>query len=384
MVRVAPANRSCADSAVGAISHIRTDVSRLHGFSFNFARQINCAVYDIADTPWLGLTIRVVQRDQRVGKQPQAVLCAGATLGLLAPAVGAWAQAANSPSPRSSPPPPGPSPEPEPEPGQDDIVVTAPTQQSSIDRQTYIVRDTAEARSATTTDILARIPSVEVQADGTRPADRRRQCDGADRRPAGLRSGDHAAQHDGRPDRADRGADQSRRAIPGAGHGRHRQHHHPAQHAERPRRLGDGKRRQLWQLRSSGSRRPTAPATGPSPAMLGHGRFEQRADFERERFSLQPGGPVLVSSEDGAADRRGPLLLRQRLGQLPAERPAHVHARRHRSPIPTSLQTRSSLLTAAADPWRERRPALDQRRRTSIIATSGSTIAGPPAGRAKR
>ncbi len=99
----------------------------------------------------------------------------GVAFGALLPATGAWAQAGNpppapAPAPAPSPAPapaPEPEAEPEPQPGQDDIVVTAPTQQSSIDRQTYIVRDTPEARSTTTTDILGRIPSVEVQADGT-------------------------------------------------------------------------------------------------------------------------------------------------------------------------------------------------------------------------
>src|SRR6185295_1039975 len=84
---------------------------------------------------------------------------------------GAWAQATNpppapSPPPATTPPPPTAA-EPRPQPGQDDIVVTAPSQQSSIDRQTYLVRDTPEARSTTTLDLLARIPSIEVQADGS-------------------------------------------------------------------------------------------------------------------------------------------------------------------------------------------------------------------------
>ena len=52
-------------------------------------------------------------------------------------------------------------------PGQDDIIVTAPPEQSSIDRQTYNVRDTPEARSATTLDLLSRLPTVEVRPDGT-------------------------------------------------------------------------------------------------------------------------------------------------------------------------------------------------------------------------
>src|SRR5207237_2529784 len=89
-------------------------------------------------------------------------LC-GSAFGALVSATGASAQSGGTP-----PPAPAPAPaEPAPRPGQDDIVVTAPSQQSSIDRQTYIVRDTAEARSATVPDILSRIPSVEVQADGS-------------------------------------------------------------------------------------------------------------------------------------------------------------------------------------------------------------------------
>lgn len=93
-------------------------------------------------------------------------------LAAAAQAAGALAQAAAPPAPAPAPPSPSPSPsppaaEPRPTPGQDDIVVTAPPQQNSIDRQTYLVRDTAEARSATTLDILSRLPSVEVQADNT-------------------------------------------------------------------------------------------------------------------------------------------------------------------------------------------------------------------------
>jgi outer membrane receptor protein involved in Fe transport len=51
---------------------------------------------------------------------------------------------------------------------QDDeiIVVADPSQRSSIDRTTYTIRDTAEARSASTFDLLERIPSVDVTATG--------------------------------------------------------------------------------------------------------------------------------------------------------------------------------------------------------------------------
>ncbi|MBV9883669.1 MAG: TonB-dependent receptor [Sphingomonadaceae bacterium] len=99
------------------------------------------------------------------------MLCAGAALGLLMPTAHAAAQGQGTPAPAPSPPAPSPPaggrpPAPERRP-ENDIVVTAPAQQSSIDRQTYLVRDTPEARSATTSDILARIPSVEVQDDGS-------------------------------------------------------------------------------------------------------------------------------------------------------------------------------------------------------------------------
>ena len=104
------------------------------------------------------------------GSSRRLVLSGSAAMCALVTAAPALAQAGGStpPSPAPAPAPaPPPAAEPPPPPGQDDIVVTAPTQQSSIDRQTYIVRDTAEARSATVPDILSRIPSVEVQADGS-------------------------------------------------------------------------------------------------------------------------------------------------------------------------------------------------------------------------
>lgn len=50
---------------------------------------------------------------------------------------------------------------------QDELVVVAdPSQRSSIDRTTYAVRDTAEARSESMLDLLERIPSVDVTASG--------------------------------------------------------------------------------------------------------------------------------------------------------------------------------------------------------------------------
>src|SRR6185295_14817461 len=91
---------------------------------------------------------------------------AGVALAAVAQAAAGWAQAVPPPSRPAAAPPSRPA-QPRPTPGQDDIVVTAPREQSSIDRQTYLVRDTPEARSATTLDILSRLPSVEVQADNS-------------------------------------------------------------------------------------------------------------------------------------------------------------------------------------------------------------------------
>ena len=88
------------------------------------------------------------------------LLFAGAAV---SPASGAWAQA----SPAPAPPPPSPSAS---SPGQADgeiLVVADPSQRTSIDRDTYVVRDTAEARTSNALDLLARIPSVTVQPDNS-------------------------------------------------------------------------------------------------------------------------------------------------------------------------------------------------------------------------
>ncbi|MEA3062138.1 MAG: ferric enterobactin receptor [Sphingomonadales bacterium] len=85
---------------------------------------------------------------------------ASATFGLtaLAQAAGAFAQ------PVPAPPPAPPAAKPD---RTQDIVVVAPAQErSSIDRTTYLVRDTPEARSASTLDVLARVPFVEVTPSG--------------------------------------------------------------------------------------------------------------------------------------------------------------------------------------------------------------------------
>lgn len=46
------------------------------------------------------------------------------------------------------------------------IVVAAPSERTSIDRTTYIVRDTAIARSSSTLDLLDRVPSIQVTPSG--------------------------------------------------------------------------------------------------------------------------------------------------------------------------------------------------------------------------
>ena len=233
----------------------------------------------------------------------RGLLC-GATmvLGLLAPVTAASGQAANAPpSPPPAPnraPSPPPEAEPEPQPGQDDIVVTAPAQQSSIDRQTYIVRDTPEARSTTTADILGRIPSVEVQADGNVRL---------------IGAGQATILIDGR--RVQDPQTQLRNMTgnqierievltnPGA--------QFPAQgtggivnivtRRNTQNGLGGSATASVGSYGSYDLR--VSPTYGSGnwtfTGNLGHGRFEQRADFERDRFLLQPGGPVLLSSEDG-------------------------------------------------------------------------------------
>jgi outer membrane receptor for ferrienterochelin and colicins len=236
------------------------------------------------------------------GSSRRLLLCGSVALGLLAPATNAWAQAANPPPPPSPPPAPSPPPEaeaePEPQPGQDDIVVTAPTQQSSIDRQTYIVRDTPEARSTTTTDILARIPSVEVQADGTVRL---------------IGAGNATILIDGR-----RVSDPQTMLRNMTGNQIERIEVLTNPGAQFPAQGTGGIVNIITRRNTQNGLGGSATASGGSygsydlrvsptygsgnwtfTGNLGHGRFEQRTDFERERFSLTPGGPVLVSSEDG-------------------------------------------------------------------------------------
>jgi outer membrane receptor protein involved in Fe transport len=231
-------------------------------------------------------------------------LCGSAVLALLVPSTNAWAQSGNPPPPSPAPAPaPAPSPpaaatEPPPQPGQDDIVVTAPTQQTSIDRQTYIVRDTAEARSASAPDILARIPSIEVQQDGSVRL---------------IGAGTANVLIDGRrvsdPNtilRTLQGSQIERVEVmtnPGA--------QFPAQ--------GTGGIVNIITRRSSqnglgGSATASGGSYGSydlrlSPTYgsgnwtftgnLGTGEGERHARYARERFTLTPGGPVLDSSEAG-------------------------------------------------------------------------------------
>lgn len=88
------------------------------------------------------------------------LLFAGAAI---SPACGAWAQAGPAPAP----PPPA-APVSSTSQDEREIVVRAdPSQRTSIDRDTYVVRDTAEARTSNAFDLLARIPAVTVQPDNS-------------------------------------------------------------------------------------------------------------------------------------------------------------------------------------------------------------------------
>jgi outer membrane receptor protein involved in Fe transport len=84
-------------------------------------------------------------------------LVAGAAV---SPVSGAWAQ--GSPAPPSAPRATSPGPV------ENEIVVRAePSQRTAIDRDTYVVRDTAEARTSNALDLLGRIPAVTVQPDNS-------------------------------------------------------------------------------------------------------------------------------------------------------------------------------------------------------------------------
>jgi ferric enterobactin receptor len=278
-------------------------------------------------------------------------LCAGTAFGLVAPTGDAWAQTTNSPPPPPAPapsPPPGQAPEPEPQPGQDNIVVTAPSQQSSIDRQTYLVRDTPEARSATTNDILERIPSVEVQADGTVRL---------------VGAGNATILIDGR-----RVADPATTLRNMTGNQIERVEVMTNPGAQFPAQGTGGIVNIVTRRNTQNGLGGSATLSGGSygsydvrvaptygagnwtfTGNLGHGRFEQRADFERDRFALQPGGPVPISSEDGDQTDEG----RYYYGNGSASyRPDDRRTITLTGTLAHTdfLQTRESLLTAAAVP----------------------------------
>ncbi len=235
------------------------------------------------------------------GSSRGLLLCGSAAFGLLVPVSNAWAQTGTPPPAPAPSPTPAPSPPPAaepPPPGQDDIVVTAPTQQSSIDRQTYIVRDTPEARSTTTTDILGRIPSVEVQADGSVRL---------------IGAGQATILIDGR-----RVADPQTQLRNMTGNQIERIEVLTNPGAQFPAQGTGGIVNIITRRNTQNGLGGSATATGGSygaydlrlsptygvgnwsfTGNLGHGSGEQRARFERERYALTPGGPVLLSSEEG-------------------------------------------------------------------------------------
>jgi ferric enterobactin receptor len=238
------------------------------------------------------------------GKKRKMMLCAGVALGLLAPATGASAQTTGSPPPpppAPAPPPgppPGPPPEAEAQPGEDNIVVTAPSQMTSIDRQTYLVRDTPEARSTTTNDILARIPSVEVQSDGTVRL---------------VGAGTATVLIDGR-----RVADPQTQLRNMTGNQIERIEVLTNPGAQFPAQGTGGVVNIITRRNAQTGLGGSATASGGSygsydlrvsptygagnwtlTGNFGHGRGENRSRVERERFALQPGGPLLLSSEEG-------------------------------------------------------------------------------------
>ena len=92
------------------------------------------------------------------------------------PASASWAQA--NPSPPRPAPAPTPPPQNAPAPAEEDaaapdleeqeiLVVATPEQRTSIDRDTYFVRDTAEARTSNALDLLSRVPAVTVEPDNS-------------------------------------------------------------------------------------------------------------------------------------------------------------------------------------------------------------------------
>jgi outer membrane receptor protein involved in Fe transport len=96
------------------------------------------------------------------------LLLAGAAV---SPASALCAQTTPAPVPAPAPTP-APAPAPvdaaAPPPAEENIVVRAQSdQRTAIDRDTYIVRDTAEARTSNALDLLGRIPAITVQPDNS-------------------------------------------------------------------------------------------------------------------------------------------------------------------------------------------------------------------------
>ena len=296
---------------------------------------------------------------------------AGAAFLAAVPAANGWAQPA--------PPPPA---APRPAPGQDDIVVTAPQQQSSIDRQTYLVRDTPEARSATSLDILSRLPSVEVQADNSLRL---------------VGAGTATVLIDGRRVNGDpatvlrnlQGAQIERIEVmtnPGA--------QFPAQ--------GTGGivnivTRRNYQSGLGGSATATggrfdtyelrlAPTYGTGnwtfSGNAGYFRGDPDTDYRRERFTIGAGGPVLDSSETGV--ERDPYRYFVGNGTI-SYRPSD---RQTLTLTGTAAHgdftlARDSLLTPPPCPA-EARPSAPTARPRSIFGSSRSIIAAPAHGPARR
>jgi outer membrane receptor protein involved in Fe transport len=75
----------------------------------------------------------------------------------------AMAQGQTPPAPAPASPPPAAQPPPS---GDEIVVLANPSERRSIDRTTYVVRDTAEARSSNVLEVLDRVPSLEVSING--------------------------------------------------------------------------------------------------------------------------------------------------------------------------------------------------------------------------
>lgn len=92
----------------------------------------------------------------------RTLLLAGAAV---SPAPALYAQTTPAPATPAPAPPPADT---VPPPAEEEIVVRAQSdQRTAIDRDTYIVRDTAEARTSNALDLLGRIPAITVQPDNT-------------------------------------------------------------------------------------------------------------------------------------------------------------------------------------------------------------------------